>query len=819
MKIKRLILILCLGMILASCKPITINEQPAQTDFIPLKIGQRLGQTFVANYDGLAGVGIALRPDTPGSGSLILTIYSDPESTNKLGEATLSLANINPAGFTVFYFPPISDSNRRDFYYSLRLEGSGGASVGISAGSTYLNGALYQNHEPEDAQVAFQLIYGVRKVLIGLAHESLIWLVWSIFGLFLFVIPGWALLSLLYPKWNSLGLWEKFGLGSGLSLAIYPLLILWTSLIGLRLGPYYAWLPPVVGLMVILLRNRTNLLQPKLLLRNARFPNWADFTLLIIVVLIAWVRFWVIRSLDVPLWGDSYQHTMIAQLIVDNNGLFTSWLPLAGLKSFTYHFGFHSLAAAFHWITRMPLAQATLWTGQILNIFAVISLYPLTFRISKNRWAGVFAVLLAGLAFSMPMFYLNWGRYTQLAGLVLLPTFIYISWEQLESQKSSWQLLLLSCILLGGLFVTHVRVLVFAILFLACFLIFYYQQNRWKATVLRVITTCIGAVLFMLPWIINIWSGKQLPILTYQITTPPAKLSASALEANAIGNIFTYLPAWAWVLLPVVIGWGLWKRDKGFTLISFWWYLIILAANPQWFKLPGAGLITSFAVMISFYFPVSILLGTSMGWVIEAIQYHSKAPQLPSTSPSWTVQHLYAPAILILVIVVSLPAALQRIKDIQINRFSLASRPDLRAAAWIDENTPINASFLVNSFFAYNQYAIVGSDGGWWIPLLSARQTSLPPLPYASEQGYRPDYRQWINSLTDLILTNGITSPIVLKELSTRGIDYIYIGQQQGRVNTSQPLIKLEQLLSNPTFVPLYHQDRVWVFQIKQDQR
>ena len=93
----------------------------------------------------------------------------------------------------------------------------------------------------------------------------------------------------------------------------------------------------------------------------------ADLTLLGILVLIAGTRFWAVRRLAAPMWGDAYQHTMIAQLLVDHGGLFNSWAPYASLQSFTYHFGFHSAVAVFHWVTSLSLPQATLWTGQILT--------------------------------------------------------------------------------------------------------------------------------------------------------------------------------------------------------------------------------------------------------------------------------------------------------------------------------------------------------------------------------------------------------------------------------------------------------------------
>lgn len=51
-------------------------------------------------------------------------------------------------------------------------------------------------------------------------------------------------------------------------------------------------------------------------------------------------------------WAILYQHTLMAQLLVDYQGLFQPWQPYAALKTFTYHFGFHanvSLHPLPHW--------------------------------------------------------------------------------------------------------------------------------------------------------------------------------------------------------------------------------------------------------------------------------------------------------------------------------------------------------------------------------------------------------------------------------------------------------------------------------------
>jgi hypothetical protein len=67
-------------------------------------------------------------------------------------------------------------------------------------------------------------------------------------------------------------------------------------------------------------------------------------------------------------------------------------------------------------MTGVEIAEATLLTGQIINVLAVLTLYPLSVHLAKgSRWAGVGAVLIAGIVSPMPAYYVNWGRLRNLA--------------------------------------------------------------------------------------------------------------------------------------------------------------------------------------------------------------------------------------------------------------------------------------------------------------------------------------------------------------------------------------------------------------------
>ncbi len=801
------------------CSAITRYDQPLRDGFIALEGDHTAGQTFVARYRGLQGVMVYLAPQAPGTGSLVLHLRPGPQKAPDLLSASLPEEEIQAPGFYRFQFPPLKASNQQDYYFYLENQGDGSFQVGAAPGNSYISGSSYQDGKAQDSQLSFRLAYDPLQMAIGLGKEFLTWLLWLLAGLVLFVLPGWAVCSLLLSGWSGMHWAERFGLAGGLSLAIYPILLLWTGLLGMHLGLLYAWLPPVAGLLLLAWRQiaaRRNRIVPT----GAPLPapsqvrrSWLpDFAFLVISGLIFATRFWAIRNLDAPMWGDSYQHALITQLILDHGGLFNSWAPYADLQTFTYHFGFHTLAAVFAWVTHLTASQATLWTGQIINAFAVIFLYPLALRLHPSRWAGVAAVLVAGLIAPMPMVYVNWGRYTQLTGQAILPAAVWLTWVFLESKKSrtDWGMAALLWIVLAGLALAHYRILIFYVIFLFVFFLLYLRRdNRW-VLVQRGLLAGLGGGLIFLPWFIHVFSGTILKLFARQVTTSAAQSAGYFQQTNIIGDLFIFLPPLLWLLLPLAAGWGLWRRNRGIALVSLWWLLLFFAANPNWFNLPGTGTIGNFAVFIAVYIPAGVVLGAASGWFIEALQ--------PAESPAVSAAGLgrWLPALAACIaIAIGVWGARERLGDVQIAQSALVTRPDLRAAGWIRENTPEKARFLVNTFFAFGDTRVVGSDAGWWLPLLANRSTTLPPINYGFEQEPFPNYRDWVEALPAEIQAKGADNPEILAMLKDRGIAYVYIGQQHGSVNNAAAeILQPDTLAASPAYSLVYHQDRVWIFKV-----
>lgn len=773
---------------------------------IELEPGQQIGQTFVARHGGLSGVEFFLIPAESSTRHVTLHLRSEPQAEADLATASLQLSPGVEPGFYRFALPP-SRASHGQYYYAFLEADEPGISLALGPGEAYLDGAAHEGHRPLDAQTSFRLVYEPGYVALDLLRAAWDWLGLLAAAALLFVVPGWALLAWLWPG-RRLSWAETLGLSTGISLALYPLLFLWTDLVGLHLGAAYAWLPAVLGMIALLWRYRARLLslpgrwhpglgKEKLRAWSRSEALWPDLTLIALLGLVFGVRLLIVRSLDVPLWGDSYQHTMIVQLLVDNRGLFDSWLPYAQIDRFSYHFGFHSATAVLHWLTGLRPMAATLWMGQVLNGLAILALYPLAVHVTRSRWGGVWAVLLGGLLAPMPMFYVNWGRYTQLAGLAILPAAVWLTWQLEDLPERSWRLLALGAVVAGGLALTHYRVLIFYMLFAAVLAVASWWQKRWRETLLRLAVVGIAGSLLFLPWFLNSFGSGFVGIFWKQATTLPSQAHPFTWTYNALGDPGSFLaPAW-WLVMLLGLGLGLWQRQRNVLLAGIWWFSLLILTNPAWLGLPGSGIINNFTFFVSIYIPTGIFSSLLAARFVHFADRRTGARVL----------------VALVIVLLGLWGFGRRMGDLHPKDHALVTRPDVRAAEWIEAHTPSDARFWVNSFVAFGGGAVVGSDGGWWLPLLANRSNTVPPLNYSTDLPPNSDYRQRINTLQQQVKKHGLDSPTAVSLLRQEKITHIYIGQRQGSVNSSpEQTINPAQLLEHPNYDLIYHQDRIWVF-------
>ncbi len=783
-----------------------------------LQATKNLGQTFLARHAGLQGIEIFLRPGEASEGAILLHLRSEPGSSIDLARAQLPLMQVTESKFYRFSFDTQSDSSQQSYYALLELDGEGNLWVESSAGDTYLDGAIYSNDIPFDAQMVFRLVYESKHALLGLVQETLTWARLTIISCLLFVIPGLAILTLIWREKEVLTLPVRLSLAIGISLALHPILILWTDLAGVHLGSIYAWLPTLVGLFVIFWKNRT--LRPAIVrktwrgwLRSDTFaPN---IVLLIVVSLIFLIRFYAIRSLDAPMWGDSYQHTMIAQLLIDNDGLFRSWQPYVPYETLSIHFGFPISAALFSWMSGIGTVQATLLVGQIINGFAVISIYALALRFSSgNRWAGVGAALIAGLLSPLPYSYVNWGRYAQLAGLAILPTSLWMLWDVLQIKRIHWDKIGLSSVVLAGMMLTYYRMPFFFAAFIIAFMVGWglphwrFELRPWVRSVVQITLVISIALLLFLPWGLNVVGRYSTEASTTEETVGMylSQIESVIADFQTWRDILLYVPPSLMALALLGLTISLIRKHWMVASIGLWVLVLALTVMGRLTTLPIVNLMQSFAILISLYLPASLLGGWLIGEVGKQLE-------------EWRIKFGQI-SLGIAIIGVAMYATYNLRSGVKPTTYAMVTKPDIRAMSWIQEHTPTDSLFLVEGFRIYNGDSAVGSDAGWWIPLLANRQNSMPPQ-YAmlNEISTPPDYTQRVVDLVAQLEKTSPTSPESLKVLCEWGFTHVYIGQGQGEVGIGvNQLFSPDELVPSPFFNLIYHHDRVHIFELNQQE-
>lgn len=797
---------LLLILLIAGCSPIGGRGQTQAMDTsITLGNSGTAGQTFTATYAGLAGMRLYLEAVPNSQGSVTLKLYPAGQRDHEIARGELDAGQISGAGFVTIEFDrPLAGSAFQDYYLELSKSGEGEVRLGSAPANTYLEGGLYLNRRAQTRQIAFMPIYAPFDWAAGIVFESLRWLGWLALAAFAILLPGLALV-----QWTgcandfAAGVMGRILLGIAPGFAVYPILFLLFWLLQISGGMFLAWAPGILAGLYLLVRYRRNLrgLSLKRALASVRPVDLAWVGCALAVV---FSRFWAVRTLPLPMWGDSIHHSMITELIVRNGGLFASWQPFNDMSSLTYHFGFHVFSAVIHWIGGLPSPQSVLVAGQLLNILAVLSLSPLATRIAKgNPWAGVVAILVAGCLTSMPMFYTNWGRYTQLAGQVILPGAVLLLWRLCEVPQVRRLEVILTGAVWGGLALTHYRVMIFAVTAALPLLMLHPVVFKDRNRLLRIVFSGALAGLLFLPWFLHVYGSSVYQVLTGSLATAPANLTQAQQDYNAIGDLSRYLPPVIWGLTAISAAWGIAQRNKGVLLIAGWALLVVLAANPGWLGLPGSGILSNFAVFIAAYLFAACLIAAALAWLVDRLLQRRPVFLL------WMVA--------LLAIAVAILGTPARLRDIQPAAHALGTRADLRAFAWIRDNLPTDARFLVNSFSAYGDTIYVGSDGGWWLPQMTERKSSLPPMIYSSETSEDGELAERVNKIGDLVKFKGIRDAETLSVLAGDRIGYIYIGQQNGSVNDPGPKpLDPAILQADGRFELVYREDQVWIFKIRQ---
>ncbi len=606
------------------------------------------------------------------------------------------------------------------------------------------------------------------------------------------LVTGMLLLAPGYLMWEHAGRGVHLphlvrpALWLGLSLSLIPLVFLWSTTLGLVLSAIVLRLMLAgVALLAAFTAWRHS---PRL-----KVPAWLGYGLLFAGALTLALRLYEIRSVVLPLWVDSVHHALLIRVIGETGQYPQSLLPYVEIKHLAYHWGYHAVAATWMGISGLPLGTLMLLSGQVLNALHVLTVYALGTYLVRSPLAGLLSAAATGLLSMMPAYYVTWGRYTQLSGLLLLPAVIILSCILVEAPRRSIRLLACNAVALAGLTLVHYRVLVFYAAFMLAYMIFCALRypRRLPNAVVRLAGVGALAFLLVLPWA---------AVLARQVLLPAAQKPASLLGTESYNEID---PALLWTTnsreLYATAGVGtllaLVTRRWHVLVVAGWVGILLLLANPNVIGLRPLWLINNHSVIITLFLPVSLLAGYAIAWLLIA---------LDRRSPRTLRTPLRGLAVTAFVLLASFGA--WQFRDIVNPVTDIATAADLPALQWAAENTPRDARFLINATPWLSQ-VYRGTDAGWWLTPLAGRWTSTPPAIYGyGSASYVTNVSRLSAAVAGLQPTAG---PELDDLIRANHITHIFIGTKGG------PL-KGEMFWGRPQFKPVYDHDGVIIFEVVQ---
>lgn len=636
------------------------------------------------------------------------------------------------------------------------------------------------------------------------------------------ILPGYCVAARLLPDIRNTMI--RIGIGTAVGMGFPALVTLWLGVFGAKW-----WGLPLVlvyvsvgaaGAIWVTFRDGTRLrYSPSL---------WPRLLLVVILTAATYSRLYATRDMDFGQLGDSLQHTVVAQLFVDNRGMFSEWAPFGPMVSFTYHFGFHIVAAMFHWLTGLPVARSVVLVGQSINILTILVAYSgatLLFRGRSRRedlaeWGGLIACLVPAFLNTQPAYYVNWGRYTQLAGQVILPIMgplflTLLSARRLEKSDGWIKPALLVGLLLAGLLLTHYRVALFAASFaLTSTAVGFVQWRDRKLMVSGLLVVAVSVVIALaltVPWILNTVTGKLPSLYAGMIQRSDLPVTGSGASFALPQMSPFYLKTWIAVAAGVAVLLG--ARARYWPVVHAFAWTIGLLAFPMLYllALPGAQLIDWFSVYIALYIPLAFLFGFLGVWVAEtAYSLGRRALRISLTligaltllAVSWGLT--FQPYIL------------------DESRGRMVSAADVQAFDWIKRNTNQDDSFLISGFPCFGGL-LCGNDAGWWLNYATGRTSSIPPLPYATEATQPVDYKTRLQAIygglrklppqDDRPMLIDLTTPESLRLLRERRFGYVFIGDI--RFPEASDRFNQDALASSPDFALVFASGNARVFAIK----
>jgi hypothetical protein len=359
--------------------------------------------------------------------------------------------------------------------------------------------------------------------------------------------------------------------------------------------------------------------------------------------------------------------------------------------------------------------------------------------------------------------------------------------------------LLLTALAFAGLFFAHYRIFVFgALLVVILFLLAYLWPKPWgqrrSPLLANSLLIAVMGLVILGPWLWRLAGGfggnyAREVVGGYQEEEHGTYFGFEFKELTDYG-----MHAYLWGVAMLGALWGLWRRQAMVVALLLWMVAVFAGANLHLINLTP--LYSNTIAVLWLYLPLSALCGYGFSeiaaWFIKRFDIRSEC------SPLWAAG---------LIVVILLMGGYAVPRDLKMvapdNGFVRAG--DLAAMAWVRQEIAPDALFYIATNF-WTPTVAHGLEGGYYLPLLTGRQTIMPLQNYASDGTM--EYRRMVNQrLRDLAAAPDAHA--LAQVMRDYGITHVYIGVRPTPVNA-------QSFLDDPDdFELLYDENDVRIFALR----
>jgi hypothetical protein len=502
------------------------------------------------------------------------------------------------------------------------------------------------------------------------------------------------------------------------------------------------------------------------------------------VAALIWFRLYQARDLALPSWVDSVHHTLIVRLILERGGLPDNFLPYLN-ANFSYHYGFHLLAAHFASWAQLPPEQTVLVFGQALNGLISLSLYRFARAAGLDWRAAALAGLLAGFVFQMPAYYLTWGRYTLSTGLIVLLSAMSCALE-FKDRPTDRRIGLRLALLTAGVCLTHYLATVLLFIFFVILgligMVTAARRRDLRSVPWQMAAWALGGGLAALPWLARVLIDNQASAVIRGLKTVVTAADWSYL-INLIGPRYNHT---LMILAAVGLVFGL--RHRSLWSFAAWSLVLLFLAQPFAIRL---GPFRPDLYVIVLFVPAAVFLGALIA---------DGAGALSKITRPWLGR-----GAMIIATALLLVWGIRETRSILNQATVIANKADLQALEWVRVNTTPDARFYINPA-AWLGSTNRGVDGGYWLLPFAGRFSLVPPALYVFQP---PDEVRQINDWAAQAKTiKGCTAEFWTITSQAR-LTHVYVRQGRGSL---QPAA-LDQC---PRLRLVYREAGISIYEIEQ---